>query len=380
MGRHERGEEPGAHETDDASGQDLGQEEGHGLQGLSRVAGGGPRFIEEKTADLGCVVEVCQGADAEELGHHEPDEKADGRPLVQPAYHGHAFGGAGAHDRGLPHGAGDEAGREDHPHDVRGTEPAAFQQGIEAGLAVDRRHRIDNGRPAEGEDGHAAGEDHAEGEDDELDVVGDHHRNHPAHDRVGDHQGEHDGHDDGDGIGIGQARQARYEQGARLQEQAHVQDAGQGEQQAAEDAHAAAEPLFIELGDRHHAQPAQGDDDEARHADDEGDHPGDDRDVEGGESSRESFLSRIHDRHQPQLAPDHGGHGQAGLERPARQDVVPHVPDVPVHVQAYAHGGRHVYRDDQPVQGSEIRRKKRHGSVGEWLIYSRGLLSNGYCV
>ena len=94
--------------------------------------------------------------------------------------------------------------------------------------------------------------------------------------------------------------------------------------------------------------------------------------MEGGESTRESFLRRIHDRHQPQLAPDHGGHGQAGLERPARQDVVPHVPDVPVHVQAYAHGGRHVYGDDQPVQGTEIRVKRRHGSVGDWLVYPKG--------
>ncbi len=131
-----------------------------------------------------------------------------------------------------------------------------------------------------------------------------------------------------------------------------------------EDAHAPAESLFVEFGDGHDAQFPKGDDDEAGEAHDEGDHACDEADVEGGESAGKALLRGVHDGDQPQFAADHGGHGQVGFERPPGDDVIAHVPDVPVGVEADDDGADEIEADDCPVDCAEIGRYGTQGIGG----------------
>ena len=104
--------------------------------------------------------------------------------------------------------------------------------------------------------------------------------------------------------------------------ESHVEGAGQGEDDAAEQAHAAGVFELVELGYGHHLQIAQPANDKAGAADDQGGDQRHDAEDEGHEAVFETLLGHIHDGDQPETGRDHGGDGHMGFEAPTGDEEV----------------------------------------------------------
>ena len=161
---------------------------------------------------------------------------------------------------------------------------------------------------------------------------------------------------------IVEAGQTGDKDGPCLEEQTHVEDAGQGEQQTSEDAHPPAETFFVKFRDCHHTHFAQGDHDETRKPDYEGDHPRDETDMKSSESACKPLLGRVHDGYQTEFATDHRGYTQMGFEGPSGYDVVAHVPDVPVGIQTDCDCTGQVKGDNRPVEAPKLEMMSLRGS------------------
>ena len=103
----------------------------------------------------------------------------------------------------------------------------------------------------------------------ELSEVRQHHRDHAAHQRVEDDDEQHADHDVVD-VFLVEAGEADDKLAAEDGKESHVEGASEGEDDAAEQAHAARVLEFVEFGHGHHLQMTQAADDEASAADDHG--------------------------------------------------------------------------------------------------------------
>ena len=155
----------------------------------------------------------------------------------------------------------------------------------------------------------------------ELREVRQYHRDHAAHQRVEDDDEQHADHDVVD-VFLVEAGEANDELAAEDGKQPHVEGAGEGEDDAAEQAHAARVFEFVELGHGHHLQIAQAADDKAGAADDQGGNQRHEAKDEGHEAVFKTLLGHVHDRDQPEAGRDHRGDGHVGFEAAAGDEEV----------------------------------------------------------
>ena len=301
-----------------------------------------------------------QGGDAPDAGHQEARDEEEAGAGVDAPPGARVARGEHALDRRLPgqHRGQLQAGVEQEV----GPAHRRVGQRVEAAGAAMRLHGVDQRAPADVAQDQEGDHQQSGAHHHELQEVGHQHREHAPQHRVDGDQQEQRRHRDLEQVrghpatgarGGARTRHLQQELAARPQEHAHVQQAAEHDDHAGGPAHARAEALLEELGQRGDARLAQRPHAEAGQADDEHRRRLQQAGNRAGEAVEEAVLRRVHAGDDAELGGGQAGDAQVDVDLAAGQQEVLDAPHVPPHRKPGEHRAQQVEADDGAVDRAE---------------------------